>query len=682
MPTSGSALSSTGTEPGLLINSVNNSTNPSTSSPSILPTIYEPSLPFIDEESCTLGHVQPATPLLRTSTLKDLQVQLPGDQSFVDKVLPQIANKFSVNKKYPPEYFVALHHLVNSSSVYYPEGTPNHLGARIPLQHTNLNLPMWRKHLIGYDNPEICQFLEFGFPLGLQESPKPALVPSYRNHGSSYQYYKWIDEFIATGLGYCDMSGPMMESPFTQFNTSPLMTAVKKPNGRRAVFDATFGDHSLNNNTPSDHYLGMLIDYTYPKIEDFKRFVIKFGKGCYMYKRDLSRYFLQIPLDPVEYPRVGFVWRGSLFFFVGFMFGLRHAGLQGQRVTTAVTWIHNRLGLETDQEEMFSSINYSDDIGGCEATKKRALSAYEALGNLFEELGLRESKSKAHPPSTCMPYLGVEFDTVAMVMRVPAEKVEELRAELDKWKRKTTASKKGLQSLLGRLFWVSRCVKFSRGFMARLLIQLKSMHETPDNKKVPLSDECKEDILWWARYLRQFNGTELIYATDPLYLSLDQLLQTGALVCCGDAQPMGGGSYCGDFYWSRPFPEWLQDPTTPIHIKEFWVILISSWLWGESWKGKMVYIFCDNTAVVDTLDKEKPSDPKLQELLREFLFIVCTRGFTPIFRKIGTAANSTADYISRVHDPVLTNQYFKSQNLPMRKLVTVPARFFLLQSNW
>ena len=133
MPTSGSALSSTvynyrcdnqhggkvvpnstGTEPGLLINSVNNSTNSSTSSSSILPTIYEPSLPFIDEESCTLGHVQPATPLLRTSTLKDLQVQLPGDQLFVDKVLPQIANKFSVNKKYPSEFFVALHHLVYS----------------------------------------------------------------------------------------------------------------------------------------------------------------------------------------------------------------------------------------------------------------------------------------------------------------------------------------------------------------------------------------------------------------------------------------------------------------------------------------------------------------------------------------------------------------------------------------
>ena len=82
------------------------------------------------------------------------------------------------------------------------------------------------------------------------------------------------------------------------------------------------------------------------------------------------------------------------------MFGLKNAGLQGQRVTTAVTWIHNRLGLETDQEEIFNSINYSDDIGGCQATEERALAAFNALSKLFDELGLRESKSKAHPPST------------------------------------------------------------------------------------------------------------------------------------------------------------------------------------------------------------------------------------------------------------------------------------------
>ena len=218
--------------------------------------------------------------------------------------------------------------------------------------------------------------------------------------------------------------------------------------------------------------------------------------------------------------------------------------------------------------------------------------------------------------------------------------------------------------------------------MSRLLIQLKSMHTLPDHKKAPLTQDCKLDIQWWDRYIRRFNGTKLIHSADPLNLSLDQLLETSAIVNCGDAQPMGGGSYCGDEYWSRPFPRWLQDAQIPIHLKEFWIILVSAWLWGHHWRGRLVYIYCDNTAVVDSLDKEKPSDPKLQELLREFLFIVCTRGFTPVFRKIGTVANETADYISRVHDPNQTLKFFIEKSLPARKLVTAPDNLFLLRSNW
>ena len=128
---------------------------------------------------------------------------------FVDKLLPSLNNPFLVNIKFPPDYFCALHELVNSAGPFYPEGTPNYLGARIPLQHTGLNLDMWRKHLLGYEHVELCQYLEFGFPLGLQQDPEPALRSSYRNHGSAYQYYTWIDKFVETGLNNCDLSGPM-----------------------------------------------------------------------------------------------------------------------------------------------------------------------------------------------------------------------------------------------------------------------------------------------------------------------------------------------------------------------------------------------------------------------------------------------------------------------------------------
>ena len=46
--------------------------------------------------------------------------------------------------------------------------------------------------------------------------------------------------------------------------------------------------------------------------------------------------------------------------------------------------------------------------------------------------------------------------------------------------------------------------------------------------------------------MRRFNGVELMYVDEPIDLSLEQLLETGALVNCGDAQVWGGGAYFGD----------------------------------------------------------------------------------------------------------------------------------------
>ena len=96
----------------------------------------------------------------------------------------------------------------------------------------------------------------------------------------------------------------------------------------------------------------------------------------------------------------------------------------------------------------------------------------------------------------------------------------------------------------------------------------------------------------------------------------------------------------------------------------------------------MVYLFCDNEAVVETLEKQKPKDPRMQDLLREFLFLVCTRKFTPVLRKIGTKANWCADFISRCHDAEATSAFFMRNNLPVRKLVEVADNLFNLGSNW
>jgi hypothetical protein len=208
------------------------------------------------------------------------------------------------------------------------------------------------------------------------------------------------------------------------------------------------------------------------------------------------------------------------------------------------------------------------------------------------------------------------------------------------------------------------------------------MHPLSDNKKAILSTGCRDDIKWWNRYVRRFNGVELMYNDRPMDLTLEQLLDTTALVNVGDAQMWGGGAYYMGEYWSRPFPTWLQDPAIGIHLKEFYVVLASAWLWGDSWSGHLVYIFSDNDAVIESLEKEKPRDSEMLKLVREFMYLVCTKKFTPVFRKIGTKQNWLADFISRCHDHDSTKKFFAEKKLKEIKLLQIPDSFFNLNANW
>ena len=335
--------------------------------------------------------------------LLDLEVKLPVG-NFTDKVLPAPRHSLDINCVFTPDYFVALHQ-ITAAPGYRPDGTPylantpNHIGARVALPHTKLKLDRWRYHLLGYEHAELAQYLQFGFPLGLIESAK--LECQTRNHGSAYMWFDWVDKFIATEIMEGGMTGPFKLSPLREITVSPLMTAHKKPQDRRTVYDATYGEGSVNSATPGDTYMGQPINFTYPRVEDYRVMILKAGRGKWMWKRDLKRFFLQLPLDPVEYNKVAVVWRGLFFVFVCLAFGLRHSGLNGQRVSDAVSWILRNLGLETVMQKLFNVCNYVDDFGGVEATEERAKAAFDALATLLDDLGLQESKKKAVPPTIC-----------------------------------------------------------------------------------------------------------------------------------------------------------------------------------------------------------------------------------------------------------------------------------------
>ena len=233
--------------------------------------------------------------LEKGSFIKPIYFVLDNGLVFTDKLLPEPSSPLVSEKpRFSQDYYIDLYSKVTRFDNY------NHLGARIPLEHTLINVKRFRELLpFDYDDKVILQYIEYGFPLGLQTDF--VLQPVLKNHSSAYDYFHHVDKFIRNELQKGGMTGPFSTSPFKNIMISPLMTSPKKPNSRRTVFDASFSDFSLNFNTPDKLYLEEEYSFCFPKLDDFSQLILKYGSGCFLWKRDLERFFLQLPLDDRSY---------------------------------------------------------------------------------------------------------------------------------------------------------------------------------------------------------------------------------------------------------------------------------------------------------------------------------------------------------------------------------------------
>jgi len=106
-----------------------------------------------------------------------------------------------------------------------------------------------------------------------------------------------------------------------------------------------------------------------------------------------------------------------------------------------------------------------------------------------------KSPCKACPPSTRVTCLGVLFDTINFTTYVTPHRLLEQQTELLlKWLTKKSVPKTELQSLIGKLAFVSKCVRPGRLFLTHILDTLHSLR--CNHHRVTLSAEFQKDIHW------------------------------------------------------------------------------------------------------------------------------------------------------------------------------------------
>ena len=238
--------------------------------------------------------------------------------------------------------------------------------------------------------------------------------------------------------------------------------------------------------------------YTYPaSTPSLKLFVLKVLDAICS-KKDLSRAYRQLRIDPRNLHLLGYRHNNMLYFDVAPPFGLRSSAMKCQQTTNAVTHMFHALG--------YSFTNYIDDFGGAEIPDLSA-QAFNALGDLFASLGLQSSPDKDCSPTTTMVFLGVQFDTLAMAMSITPECIEELHHRCTSSLSLSRITRHDLQSLLGVMSFVTACVCPARVFMSTLLNTLCLYKHS---RFCILSDENKADLRWWCHFLPHYNGVSLI----------------------------------------------------------------------------------------------------------------------------------------------------------------------------
>ena len=213
---------------------------------------------------------------------------------------------------------------------------------------------------------------------------------------------------------------------------------------------------------------------------------------------------------------------------------------------------------------------------------------------------------------------------------IPEEKLQKISEMVHEWTGKKQCTKRQLQSLLGNLLCIHKCVKPARIFLNCMLQVLRNAH---GHTRITLDHNFHRDLRWFQTFLPKFNGVSL-YDHKPVdfKVHLDACLQ-------------GLGWVFNNLVYHLPIPLGYQN--LDIVYLEMINILVAVKLFRVYLKSKRVKFFCDNMAVVCVLQSGRTKDPYLAACARNIWLWSASYDIDIQFVYIAGKTNVTADLLFR-----------------------------------
>ena len=369
-----------------------------------------------------------------------------------------------------PKIWQACPDIIEAHKLIKKSGMPNFMSCRIPVQG-QIKSEKWQYYLQDYWDKQIVDLITYSFPLDFDR--KINLQSVQENHKSALDFPQEIDKYIETEIKHGALLGPFQSLPISS-HISPLMTRAKQNSEKcRTIIDLSWPKgHAVNTGVHKNKYLGTYFKLQYPTIDNITMALNNLGPGAMLYKVDISRAFRHIRIDPRDIDLLG-ISHDNLYLDQSLPFGFRHGSVFFHCCSDVIRHIMRQHG--------FPGLwNYIEDLiyMGLPSTIHQS---YLFLLSLLEELGLDISMEKLVAPATSVVCLGINIDTISRTISIPDQKLQEITNLCKNWSHKLNCTKNQLQSLLGSLLYITKCVKPARSFLNRMLAVLRENYEKNKN---------------------------------------------------------------------------------------------------------------------------------------------------------------------------------------------------------
>ena len=573
---------------------------------------------------------------------------LGNESKLLNVNAPQAAFIPSVQKEAPP--IVKMDLQCKAKDGTFLKATPR------------LNFDAFQSALAEYPNKpfvkKILDTIKYGANVGIPMEGRTKGTPcDCINHPSSFEERVKVHESIQTDLAVGTKLGPFSSPPLNGFVCSPIAAIPKKGSDKVRII------HNLSH--PKGFSVNDLIDdqdasVQYQKFDILVDMVRKTGTGAWMAKVDLQSAYTHVLVNPKFWRFLGFhldTPSGREYYIeTSLPFGLRSSCRLFSEFSGIVSWIAHRRGIQQLFYLLDDFVIVADSQESCQRQLKILL-------ELFAELGFQVNPKKVEGPSQVLTALGIEVDCTSQQLRIDQSRLADILSLLQEWEGKSSASRRDLASLLGKLHFVSTVCYPGRSFLRRLIECLKS--EGGWNSKVTIPLDAKADILWWRLFLPSWNGV----STIPEWcwtLDADISLST-------DACTRGAGAFFQGRWLYFPFEEtsWFYKQSIP--FKELFAVSLALATWGPLWKGKKIRFRIDSKTATVVLNSRKARSPAMAAVLRQIFYLSAINDCLVSGEWVAGLDNPLADSASRGD----TERLFRLAPLTCRTPDAIPPWFIM-----